>query len=233
MDDDFLDTIFRNNEPPEEGEGPRYPFSIQSVGNDHHFGMEAKSSGTSVPYTNRGRGELLWKTLIAYGFERVTDSKGKHSFKDKIPHPCFEYSMRIHFKNNGKEYKWPRGVDHATGYFFVNYDIPALAGSIHSSLMNGGAPGYSHVDKFDDALLVRSACSLEGLLDSTGFESRYYCFCVNQMVCPTHIWHCKVCHKCRDWKTWHCAGCDCCKDGCTIPCDVCSPDMYRSRMEAG
>ena len=116
---------------------------------------------------------------------------------------------------------------------FVNYDIPALAGSIHSSLMNGGAPGYSHVDKFDDALLVRSACSLEGLLDSTGFESRYYCFCVNQMVCPTHIWHCKVCHKCRDWKTWHCAGCDCCKDGCTIPCDVCSPDMYRSRMEAG
>ena len=163
MADDWLDNVMRNNEPPEE-EGPSYPFSIAGYGNDHHFGMEAKSSGTSVPYTNRGRGELLWKTLIAYGFERITDSKGKHYFKDKIPHPCFEYSMRIHFKNNGKEYKWPGGVDHATGIFGAIFEISTLAGSIRSSLKDGYADGYRYVENIDDALLVRNACSTEGLV---------------------------------------------------------------------
>lgn len=46
------------------------------------------------PYTNRGRSEEVWTVLLAYGFRRSTNSRGKHYFQGKAPSPCFERIVR-------------------------------------------------------------------------------------------------------------------------------------------
>lgn len=52
------------------------------------------------PYTNRGRTEEVWKVLLVYGFSRKTNAKGKHSFVDSVPSPCFEKYVRDACRSN-------------------------------------------------------------------------------------------------------------------------------------
>mmetsp|Transcript_2540 Transcript_2540/g.2937 ORF Transcript_2540/g.2937 Transcript_2540/m.2937 type:complete len:225 (+) Transcript_2540:97-771(+) len=224
MDYDAIQKMMRP--PTPEGE-ESYPYCIDSMSDDHHFGMEAECSGTSEPYTNHGRTELLWKTLIAYGFERVTDSKGKHSFKDKIPHPCFEFSIRSQFKNNGKVYKYPHAVDQETG-IIMGWEIDTLSNAIRS--------GDAHVDcsqMKNNAELVRNACSTDGVSSTSGWNC-FYSFCRDGSLESTdNTWHCKSCKQCQDWREWHCKGCNECQYGMSIPCQNCTPDMHRSRIACG
>lgn len=67
---------------------------------DHHFGMKHPDAGS--PYNNRGRSEGVWQILAAYGFRKITDTKGKSSFDGPIPNPCFELVVRDCCTRDGK-----------------------------------------------------------------------------------------------------------------------------------
>ena len=52
-------------------------------------------------------------------------------------------------------------------------------------------------------------------------EMYWYSFCWKEVVHGGCSWHCKECHKCRDWREWHCDVCGRCSYGISLPCDGC------------
>jgi hypothetical protein len=52
-------------------------------------------------------------------------------------------------------------------------------------------------------------------------EEYWYSFCWEEVVQDSHMWHCEVCGKCRDWREWHCVNCNKCSYGVSLPCEHC------------
>jgi hypothetical protein len=198
------------------------------------------------PYNGRGRSEGVWKILIAYGFCRTVDAKGRSSFDGgPIPHPCFEYAAREEcYKGkprpgrvslSGEMYKWT---------------ISRIAQEIRMSLLhrndndnknndNNNKNNNSEFRRIDDATLVRDALSINGLEllvvgnNDQEEESYYYSFCTDRLENKNQFWHCRICRQCASWhQTWHCKCCDECQyssssnssNSIVTTCQTCNPN---------
>lgn len=140
-----------------ESEESVFDHDFDDLRADHHFGMEHDNAGG--PYSNRGRTELVWKILNAYGFRRTTDANGKAVFADgDVPTQCFEREVRLCASRSGKD-----GYDGTIleSGEMAAYTVSSLAKRIRSS---------HHIDEMDqeqkqqlenmsDADLVREALS--------------------------------------------------------------------------
>ena len=165
------------------------------------------------PYTNRGRSEEIWRVLLAYGFQRSTNSKGKHTFQGKKASPCFERVVRNACKKNEVE---------ENGELFA-YSINSIARDVKSNWMLED----EDLSEKNDVELVRDALSIRGIQIGGGY---YYSLCRKSLVESSYTWHCRICGRCGDWRDWHCAGCNKCQYGASIPCEKCSPEEHEIYM---
>mmetsp|Transcript_39802 Transcript_39802/g.71753 ORF Transcript_39802/g.71753 Transcript_39802/m.71753 type:complete len:247 (+) Transcript_39802:744-1484(+) len=181
---------------------------------DHHFGMENHNTGG--PYSNRGRSEAVWKTLVAYGFRRTPNNL----FDGPTPQPCFECFVRQKVKN-------PANV-------LANGEIASrstanLADRIRTCHHIGNGEKII-IDNMNENDLVKGALSIDGIK----YTDLYYSFCGRGgLEKLSHTWHCRICKCCKDRRDWHCKGCNKCRYGVLIPCSKRNPRDYASWEKHG
>lgn len=152
--------------------------------------------GPEDPYTNRGRTEEVWKVLLVYGFSRKTNAKGKHSFVDSVPSPCFEKYVRDACRSN-------RYLIDSNGEL-THFPIEKIVREVKSY------PYFEpyqkkRLSKLSDMELVRHSLSKRGLdMIGGGF---YFSLCRDSLEQSDYTWHCRICKECKDWRTWHCGSC--------------------------